>query len=266
MKRCALTIAAGPKYWPSFQNTGHEDVHAAHRMHLVVSSKRSRSSADCRRSRVGSLPLVTRNGMTSRYAWKNGSMSTTRSLRTVRPLMASTVIGFSGLMSLISVLQASRFLPLIRIASEPQMPCAQERRKVSVPSMLPLDLVEGVEDTLLRVDLDLEVLPAGLRRDLGVEAADPEGDRDVRGVGEARPRAWRRPCPGSGLPSVLTLHRLVAGLDDRLVVEPDRLGAVVADLAVRHGVAHEVDVVAVRDSPRGSDRRGTPCGPARRPP
>src|SRR5262249_44480874 len=48
MKRCALTIAAGPKYWPSFQNTGHEDVQAAHRMHFVVSSKRSRSSADCR--------------------------------------------------------------------------------------------------------------------------------------------------------------------------------------------------------------------------
>ncbi|CAM5633546.1 hypothetical protein SBADM41S_00504 [Streptomyces badius] len=48
--------------------------------------------------------------------------------------MASTVIGFSGLMSLISVLQASLFLPLIRIASEPQMPWAQERRNVSVPS------------------------------------------------------------------------------------------------------------------------------------
>ncbi len=72
--------------------------------------------------------------MTSRYAWKKGSMSTTRSFITVRPLMASTVIGFSGLMSLISVLQASLFLPLIRIASEPQMPCAHERRKVSVPS------------------------------------------------------------------------------------------------------------------------------------
>src|SRR5690606_35994571 len=38
MKRWALTIAAGPKYCPSVQNTGHEDVHAAQRMHLVVSS------------------------------------------------------------------------------------------------------------------------------------------------------------------------------------------------------------------------------------
>ncbi len=46
MNRCALTIAAGPKYWPSVQNTGQEDVHAAQRMHLVVSSKRARSSGD----------------------------------------------------------------------------------------------------------------------------------------------------------------------------------------------------------------------------
>ena len=34
----------------------------------------------------------------------------------------------------ISTLQARRLTPLIRMASEPQTPCAQERRKVSVPS------------------------------------------------------------------------------------------------------------------------------------
>ena len=61
-------------------------------------------------------------------------MSTTRSFSTGRPLIGSTVIGSDGLTSLSSVLQASRFLPLIRIASEPQTPCAQERRKVSEPS------------------------------------------------------------------------------------------------------------------------------------
>ena len=33
-----------------------------------------------------------------------------------------------------SVLQASRLRPLMRIASEPQMPCAHERRNVSEPS------------------------------------------------------------------------------------------------------------------------------------
>src|SRR3954470_20289511 len=32
MNRCALTIAAGPKYASSAQYTGHEDVQAAHRM------------------------------------------------------------------------------------------------------------------------------------------------------------------------------------------------------------------------------------------
>jgi hypothetical protein len=56
----------GPKYCPSVQNTGHDVVQAAHRMHLVVSSKIARSSADCTRSFVGSLPVVIRNGITSR--------------------------------------------------------------------------------------------------------------------------------------------------------------------------------------------------------
>src|ERR1700710_1183634 len=67
MKRCALTIAAGPKYWPSVQNTGHDEVHAEHRMHLVVSSKRARSATDWMRSlSFGGVELATRNGCTSR--------------------------------------------------------------------------------------------------------------------------------------------------------------------------------------------------------
>jgi hypothetical protein len=37
-------------------------------------------------------------------------------------------------MSLTSTLQASRLTPLMRIASDPHTPWAQERRKVSVPS------------------------------------------------------------------------------------------------------------------------------------
>src|SRR3954462_9036827 len=45
MNRWALTMAAGPTNDELPQYTGHEVVHAAHRMHLVVSSKRSRSSA-----------------------------------------------------------------------------------------------------------------------------------------------------------------------------------------------------------------------------
>src|ERR1700712_5925507 len=66
MNRWALTIAAGPKYCPSVQNTGHEDVHAAHRMHLVVSSKRARSATDWMRSlSFGGVELATRKGCTS---------------------------------------------------------------------------------------------------------------------------------------------------------------------------------------------------------
>ena len=38
MNRCALTIAAGPTYDGWAQNEGHDEVQAAHRMHLVVSS------------------------------------------------------------------------------------------------------------------------------------------------------------------------------------------------------------------------------------
>src|SRR3979490_277204 len=67
MNRCALTIAAGPKYWPSVQNTGHDDVHAAHRMHLVVSSKRARWVTEWMRSLPSEgVELAMRNGWTSR--------------------------------------------------------------------------------------------------------------------------------------------------------------------------------------------------------
>src|SRR5258708_6635501 len=46
MNRWALTMAAGPTYSELPQYTGHDVVQHAHRMHLVVSSKRSRSSGD----------------------------------------------------------------------------------------------------------------------------------------------------------------------------------------------------------------------------
>ncbi len=61
-------------------------------------------------------------------------MSTTRSLITGRPLIGSTVIGLSGLRSLSRALHASRLRPLIRMASEPHTPWAQDRRNVSEPS------------------------------------------------------------------------------------------------------------------------------------
>ena len=45
-----------------------EAVQAAHKMHRVVSSKRSRCSGDCKRSRpsAGSGSSLTRYGMTAR--------------------------------------------------------------------------------------------------------------------------------------------------------------------------------------------------------
>ena len=64
MNRCAFTIAAGPTYSSSPQKIGHEVVHAAHRMHFVVSSNRARSSGDWRRSLSGSPSSLTRNGST----------------------------------------------------------------------------------------------------------------------------------------------------------------------------------------------------------
>ena len=83
--------------------------------------------------------------MTSRKDWKNGSMSTIRSFSTGRPLMGSTVMGLDVSRSFSRVLQARRLRPLMRMASEPQTPWAQERRKDTLPSMFPLDLVQGVQ-------------------------------------------------------------------------------------------------------------------------
>ena len=66
MNRWAFTIAAGPTYSSSPQKIGHEVVHAAHRMHLVVSSNRWRSSGDWRRSVSGSPESLIRKGSTER--------------------------------------------------------------------------------------------------------------------------------------------------------------------------------------------------------
>ena len=132
MNRCAFTIAAGPTYSSSPQKIGHDVVHAAQRMHLVVSSNRARSSGDWRRSVSGSPLSFTKNGSTLLYPSKNGSMSTIRSFNTDNPRMGSTVA--FGATSCTRTLQASAFRPLMSMASEPQMPWAHERRSASVPS------------------------------------------------------------------------------------------------------------------------------------
>src|SRR6478735_524824 len=225
MKRCAFTMAAGPKYCPSVQNTGQEDVHAAHRMHLVVSSKRSRSSADCRRSRVGSWPLLIRKGMTSRYDWKNGSMSTIRSFSTGRPLMGSTVMGLDVSRSFRRVLQARRLRPLMRMASEPHTPWAQERRKERVPSVSHFTLCKASRT---------RSVPYMVRwKSSQVASSETSGlyrrtRRWTSNVGISPPP----PTPagsstfeaGSAISAVILVlphHRLVAGKDNRLGGEAD---------------------------------------------
>ena len=68
-------------------------MQAAHRMHLVVSSKRSRSSADLQ-ALAGSAPaFVTRNGLHDRYACEEGLHVHDEVLEHGRPLMGSTVTG-----------------------------------------------------------------------------------------------------------------------------------------------------------------------------
>src|SRR5438874_8242419 len=91
MKRCALTIAAGPTNSLLAQNGGHDVVHAAHRMHLVPSSYRARSSGLCSRSDSGGGVSLIRYGAIERYFSKNGSRSTTRSLMMVNPSIGSIV-------------------------------------------------------------------------------------------------------------------------------------------------------------------------------
>ena len=59
-------------------------------------------------------------------------MSTIRSFSTGRPRIGSTVT--LGATSFTSTLHASALRPLISIASEPQIPWAQLRRRASVPS------------------------------------------------------------------------------------------------------------------------------------
>ncbi len=49
-------------------------------------------------------------------------------------VMVSALEAFLGSRSRISTLHASRFTPLMRMASDPHTPCAQDRRNVRVPS------------------------------------------------------------------------------------------------------------------------------------
>ncbi len=86
------------------------------------------------------------------------------------PRIGSTVIGCFR--SFTSTLQASTFTPLIIIASDPQMPCAHERRRASELSSYHFTLWRQVEQAVHRLGVDGVVLEVRLGVLLGVEALD----------------------------------------------------------------------------------------------
>ena len=152
MKRCALTIAAGPKYWPSVQNTGQrrgargaQDALGGVVEALAVLG--ATACAPCRARR----PVVTRNGMDLAVRLEERLHVDDEVLLERQALDGLDVIGCAMSRSLIRVLQARRLRPLIRIASEPQMPWAHERRKVSEPSSSHLILCRASSTRSVRV-------------------------------------------------------------------------------------------------------------------
>src|SRR5215475_6734360 len=133
MKRYAWSNPAGPTNLSGFhQNDGHEVEQHAHKMHSYSPSSSSRSSGDCSRSFSGGGSLLIRYGLIEWYCLKNWVMSTNRSRMTGNPGSGFSSIGSLSSASL--VMQASPFLPLMFIASEPQTPSRQDRRKAKVSS------------------------------------------------------------------------------------------------------------------------------------
>ena len=126
MKRCALTSAAGPTNSGFVQKGGQAAVQQAHRMHFVVSSKRSRSSMLWRRSFVGRRCMRDQK-------WLQRGVLPEEEVHIHNQVLDNPVSQqrFEVILlpaSLTNTLQARRLRPLILIPSEPQMPCAQERR------------------------------------------------------------------------------------------------------------------------------------------
>ncbi len=175
MNRCALTIAAGPKYWPSVQKTGHDDVHAAHRMHFVVSSKIARWATDWMRSLSG-LSLAIRNGWICAVRLEERLHVDDEVLLERKALdrfdvdrLADVEILDQGLAGEpVAAVDAHRVGPADAVRAR----AAERQRAV----LLPLDLVQRVENAVGRVHLHVVVDPARLVVDLGVEAPDDERD------------------------------------------------------------------------------------------
>src|SRR5207248_5164812 len=138
MNRYAASSPAGPTNLSGFhQNDGHAVEQHAQRMHSYSPSSSSRSSGDCRRSFSGGGDSLTRYGLIEWYCLKNWLMSTIRSRMTGRPGNGRSSTG--SFSDLILVVQASPFLPLMFIASDPHTPSRSEEHTSELQS--PYDLV-----------------------------------------------------------------------------------------------------------------------------
>ena len=168
MKRWALTIAAGPTYDELPQYTGHDVVQAGAEDALGRVVEALTVLRRLVALLVAGSSLLMRYGRIDRYWAKNGSMSTTRSLMTGSPRIGSSVMSVPTFS--ISWPQASPFWPVddhgVGSAHAVRARAPEGERAVVVP----LRLVQRVEHAILRIDLDLVLLPVRLLVDLGVVA------------------------------------------------------------------------------------------------
>src|SRR5215207_8076462 len=131
-------------------------------------------------------------------------------------------MGFEMSRSLIRVLHASRLRPLMRIASDPQMPCAQERRKVRDPSCSHLILWSASSTRSVAYISTSKSCQRG-------SVSTSGSKRRIRNVTvkdcvAASVVAVDAFSSVAVVTSVLPLHGLVSGDRHRFPVEPDVVG------------------------------------------
>src|SRR5688572_8989470 len=154
-------------------------------------------------------------------------------------------MGFEMSRSLMSVLQASRLRPLMRMASEPQMPCAHDRRNVSEPSCSHLILCSASSTRSVAYISTSKSCQRG-------SVSTSGSNRRIRKVTVNDWIAASVDLASSVAvdTSVLPFHRLVTGDRHGFPVEPDVVlcmrGLRIAR-EVGHRVLHVVRVVAVRE-------------------
>src|SRR5918995_7257066 len=153
-------------------------------------------------------------------------------------------MGFEMSRSLMRVLHASRFRPLMRMASEPQMPCAHERRNVSEPSCSHLILCSASSTRSV----------AYISTSKSCQRGSVSTSGSKRRLRNVTVNDWIVGSAGLAssvavLTSVLPLHRLVPGDGHGFPVEPDVIlgvRGVRIGRQVGHRVLHVGRVVALR--------------------